>query len=347
MPSQPNTNGVLAIIPARQGSKSIPHKNIRSVGGKPLLAYSIEHALAAQRVDRVIVSTDSPYYADIARSYGAEVPFLRPEAIAQDHSTDLEVFQHALGWLGEHEGRIPGLCVHLRPTCPVRNPADIDEMIGILEGDARLDSVRSVAQSPETPYKMWFRGEDGRLAPVIPTDIREAHNQPRQQLPVTYLQNAAIDVTRSRTILEKHSMTGQAIYGYVMPAHFDIDYEDQLRRVSGYLLTQRDAHREPKTFCFDIDGVIACLSPGNDYAKADCHRNTIGAVNALYDRGHHIILFTARGYKTGIDWKECTEDQLRRWGVKYHELKFGKPAADYYIDDRMLSVEELLNMLNL
>jgi hypothetical protein len=117
--------------------------------------------------------------------------------------------------------------------------------------------------------------------------------------------------------------------------------------VSGYLLTQQDAHHEPKTFCFDIDGVIACLTPGNDYTKADCHLNTIGAVNALYDRGHHIILFTARGYKTGIDWKECTEDQLRRWGVKYHELKFGKPAADYYIDDRMLSVEELLNMLNL
>lgn len=343
------TNGVevLAIIPARQGSKSIPHKNIRSIGGKPLLAYSIEHALASERITRVIVSTDSPYYADIASKYGAEVPFLRPEEFARDDSTDLEVFRHALEWLRDNESYVPEICVHLRPTCPVRRPEDIDRMIMILEENEKLDSVRSVAPSPETPFKIWFRGADGLLTPVIQITIPEAYNQPRQQLPETYLQNAAIDVTRAGTIIGKNSMTGDKIYGYVMQEHHDIDYEDQLRKVAGFLMTQTDGHKEAKTFCFDIDGVIACLTPDNDYAKADCHRHTIDAINALYDRGHHIILFTARGYKTGIDWHQTTEDQMKRWGVKYHELKFGKPAADFYIDDRMISVEELRGMLNL
>ncbi len=165
--SEPSKPAVLALIPARQGSKSILHKNIRSIGGKPMLAYSIEHALAAKRVTRTIVSTDSPYYADIARSFGAEVPFLRPDAISQDHSTDLEVFAHALNWLREHENYVPDICVHLRPTYPVRNPADIDRMIEILESDPTLDAVRSVAESPETPYKIWFRGLMACLLPSL------------------------------------------------------------------------------------------------------------------------------------------------------------------------------------
>ena len=340
------TPHILAIIPARQGSKSIPHKNIRSVGGKPLMAYSIEHALSAKRITRTIVSTDSAYYADIARSYGAEVPFLRPEAISQDHSTDLEVFQHAMQWLKENENYVPDICVHLRPTSPVRKPSDIDSMIEILMENPRLDAVRSVAENLETPYKMWFRDEEGLLKPIVQRDlqgklIEEAYNMPRQKLPVTYLQNASVDVVRTSTLLEKNSMTGDAIYGYVMAENFDIDYESQLTRVATQLVTNGHGENKSKTFCFDIDGVIGCLTPDNDYAKADCHTSTIDIINTLYEQGHYIILFTARGTKTGIDWKNTTEEQLHRWGVKYHELKFGKPAADFYIDDRMITINDL------
>ncbi|MDO1451001.1 acylneuraminate cytidylyltransferase family protein [Rhodocytophaga aerolata] len=343
---------ILAIIPARQGSKSIPHKNIRSVGGKPLMAYSIEHALLAKRITRTIVSTDSAYYADIARSYGAEVPFLRPEAISQDHSTDLEVFQHALQWLQESENYVPDICVHLRPTSPVRKAADIDSMIEILMENPSLDAVRSVAANLETPYKMWFRDEEGLLKPIVQRDlqgklIEEAYNMPRQKLPVTYLQNASVDVVRTSTLLEKNSMTGDAIYGYVMAENFDIDYESQLTRVATQLVTNGHGENKSKIFCFDIDGVIACLTPDNDYAKADCHTSTIDIINTLYEQGHYIILFTARGTKTGIDWKNTTEEQLHRWGVKYHELKFGKPAADFYIDDRMITINDLEKIVKL
>ena len=220
---------VLALIPARSGSKSIVNKNIRLLCGKPLLAHSIEHAQKAKLVTRIIVSTDSRKYAAIAIRYGAEAPFLRPREISLDHSTDLEVFRHALEWLHDHENYLPDICVHLRPTHPVRNPGDIDSMISILVNNPKLDSVRSVVLSPETPYKMWFRDESGNLSPVIKSDIREAYNMPRQALPKTYLQNASIDVVRTKVILEKESMTGDVIHGFIMDQLWDIDQPDQLK----------------------------------------------------------------------------------------------------------------------
>ncbi len=136
---------ILALIPARSGSESIPHKNIRLVAGKPLLAYSIEHALASRLINRTIISTDSQAYAEVARQYGAEVPFLRPSEISQGNSTDMELFTHALKWLEENENYIPDICVHLRPTYPVRKVEDIDKVIQILLDSPGIDSVLEVA----------------------------------------------------------------------------------------------------------------------------------------------------------------------------------------------------------
>jgi CMP-N-acetylneuraminic acid synthetase len=217
---------ILALIPARSGSKSIPDKNIRAFAGKPLLAHSIEHARAARCTGRVIVSTDSEAYAEIARSYGAETPFLRPESLARDESTDLAVFLHALDWLRDHEGWQPDIVVHLRPTYPNRDPHDIDRVVEILRRDDSLDSVRTVAPAPATPYKMWTRDAGGLLTPVVDRGD-EAYNQPRQALPQVFLQNACIDAVRSRVIVERRSMTGRRIFGYVAEENLDIDtYED-------------------------------------------------------------------------------------------------------------------------
>ena len=99
-----------------------------------------------------------------------------------------------------------------------------------------------------------------------------------------------------------------------------------------------------KTFCIDIDGVIASIVPDNDYRKAAPLERTIASINRLFDAGHRIVLFTARGSKTGIDWRDLTRRQMRDWGVRHHELNFGKPAADYYVDDRNLSIEQLLDV---
>src|SRR5262244_2439518 len=124
-----STGGIVAIVPARGGSKSIPRKNIRPFGGVPLLAYSIEAGLSARLVDRVIVSTDDDEIAAIARRSGADVPFMRPPELAGDATPDLPVFQHALNWLDVHEGSRPDIVVQLRPTSPLRPPDCVDRAI--------------------------------------------------------------------------------------------------------------------------------------------------------------------------------------------------------------------------
>lgn len=355
---QPLTE-VLALIPARSGSKGIPHKNVRLLNGKPLIAHSIAHGLTAALVNRVIVSTDSEEYAEIARRYGAEIPFLRPTELAGDKSTDLEAFHHALTWLQEHEGYTPDICVHLRPTYPIRHIEDIDNIIQILIDNPGLDSVRSIAPAPETPFKMWFRDEEsGRLTPVIQSDIKDAHSMPRQSLPQTFLQNACVDAVRTRAILEQNSMTGTHIHGYVMEHNFDIDTELQLASAAGAIalstedeIAQKAAHLrqtlasgKPITFCFDIDGIIANLVPDGRYTLATPKPETVSAINRLYDKGYRITLFTARGTVTGLDWHNLTHQQMAEWGVKHHELILGKPAYDYVIDDKMLTLNEVCKL---
>lgn len=339
---------ILAIIPARSGSKSVKDKNVRIMNGKPMLAYSIEHALQSKLVNRVIVSTDSPAYQEVARQYGAETPFLRPKEISGDASLDIEVFDHALRWLADKEGYRADLCVHLRPTHPIRDPRDIDKMLAILLENPLIDSVRSVSPAMQTPYKMWIfpDQESDRMSPLVSCNVPEAYNTPRQGLPQVYMQNACIDVIREATILEKHSMTGDWIAGYKMKYDFDIDTEQDFLRAERLLLLEQALQEGRKLkVCCDIDGVIASKTPGNDYGKAMPVENNIQTLNALYEKGFHIVLFTARGYKTGIDWKKMTIRQMQEWNVHYHELLFGKPDADIYIDDKLFGIDELKAVL--
>jgi len=340
---------VLALIPARSGSKGVVDKNIRLLNGKPLIAYSIEQALSSKMVNRTIVSTDSPLYAEIAQKHRAEVPFMRPQEIAQDLSTDLEVFQHALAWLKEHENYQPDICLHLRPTHPIREIKDIDEILKNLIDNPGIDSIRSISPVAETPYKMWHKDDVNLLSPVVTCDLKDAYNLPRQQLPEVYTQNACIDAVRAKVIMQQHSMTGTAIMGYVMQDNFDIDTEEQFYRAETYLrmLQWKDqiTSGKPKTFCFDIDGVIATLVPDNNYELAQPNRNTIALINTLYELGQHIILFTARGSLTGIDWESITREQMVKWGVKHHKLAYGKPAADFYIDDRFIDLTDLYQLV--
>lgn len=224
---------VLAIIPARSGSKSVIDKNIRDMAGKPLLAWSVEHALASNRISRVIVSTDSEKYAAIAREYGAEVPFIRPAEYATDTALDIDVFRHALKWLKDNEGYVPDIVVQLRPTYPKRSPKDIDAMVDMLIADESADSVRSVAPATEVPYKMWLMDDETQMSlkPLI-TSIPECYNMPRQQLPKVYYQNACIDVMRTSTIMQKNSMTGEKILGFIMDENLDIDTEAEFVKAS-------------------------------------------------------------------------------------------------------------------
>ena len=330
---------VCAIIPARSGSKSVPHKNIRQMAGKPMLAYSIEHALQSEKINRVIVSTDSEQYAQIARSYGAEVPLLRPEEYATDTALDYDVFLHALTWLREKEGYEPDLVVQLRPTYPIRMISDLDAMIDRLWEQKEADAIRSIAPAKEIPYKMWTLGEEGVIHPFV-TSIKECYNMPRQQLPKVYYQNACIDIFRPRCLFQYHSMTGHNILGYVMKKNYDIDTEEEFLRAERYLKMMQGGQR----FVFDIDGVIAQFDPDLRYEEARPNEPMIRVIRKLYEAGNTIVLHTARGYVTGIDWEEVTKKQLAAFDCPYHELHFGKPNADYYIDDKMLDMNELLQI---
>ena len=161
---------VLAIIPARGGSKGIPRKNLVCFKGAPLVVHSIRHALESEQVNRVLVSTDDAEIRDVSLRHGAEVPFLRPAKFAEDHVLDLPVFEHALRFLEEVEGYRPEIVVHLRPTTPHRKPAWIDEAVRLLVSLPEADSVRSVSLPEKHPYRMFRIGPDGYLDPQRPGD---------------------------------------------------------------------------------------------------------------------------------------------------------------------------------
>ena len=236
---------ILAIIPARGGSKSIPRKNLIPVGGKPLIAYSIELARMSRLVTRTIVSTDDPQIADVARAHGGEVPFLRPAEYAQDLSPDIDVFRHALKWLVDHEGYRPELVVHLRPTGPVRRVELIDQAIELMLEHPEADALRSVSIPVQTPYKMW-RIEEGYLRPLLTlAGVPESYCAPRQSLPDVWWQNGYVDIIRPRSILEWGLMCGKTVLPFVVDEPIlEIDYPESLPLVEAALARLRtDAPR--------------------------------------------------------------------------------------------------------
>ncbi len=228
---------ILALIPARGGSKGTPRKNIRVVGGKPLLAYSIAQALASRQITRTIVSTDDEEIAQVARSYGAEVPFRRPRRFAGDRSPDIDVFRHALEWLRDHERYACDLVVHLRPTAPVRRVARIDEAIDLMVRRPHAHSLRSVSRAAQSPYKMW-RIDNGHLAPLLRIPgVAESHSVPRQQLPAVYWQNGYVDVIRPHVVLTLGRMAGRTIVPFVIDEPVpEFDYDEDLPQLEAALL---------------------------------------------------------------------------------------------------------------
>lgn len=219
---------VLALIPARGGSKGIPRKNIRPFAGHPLIAYSIAAGLQAERVGRVVVSTDDEEIAAVGRAYGAEAPFLRPPELASDLSTDLPTFEHALRWLKDNQGYVPDVVVQLRPTSPLRPPGLVDRAVQELMARSDADSVRGVVPAGENPHKMWrLNGEGHAMQPLLEVPgVAEPYNAPRQELPPIYWQTGHIDAIRVSTILRRHSMSGTKIFPLVIDPRYTVDIDN-------------------------------------------------------------------------------------------------------------------------
>jgi CMP-N-acetylneuraminic acid synthetase/RimJ/RimL family protein N-acetyltransferase len=207
---------LLALIPARGGSKSVPRKNILPIVGKPLIAWTIAAAKASGLCDPIIVSTDDPEIAAVAKREGADVPFLRPPEIARDDTPDFPVFKHAVEWLEKNEGWRPEIVAWLRPTSPLRTPEDICGALRILTSTG-ADAVRSVCAVDHHPYWMKSMDADGRLAPVIPG--HDEHAFPRRQLcPPVYALSGLVDVIRVSSALRNGALFAGDVRGYAAPA---------------------------------------------------------------------------------------------------------------------------------
>lgn len=219
----------IAIIPARGGSKGVPGKNIISLLGHPLIAYSISAALQSHSISRTIVSTDSEEIAAIARHYGAEVPFLRPTEFSTDISTDRVFLVHAIQWLATHEGFHPEYLVHLRPTTPLRDPTVIDEAVRLIKSTPAATSLRSAHLASKTPYKWFEMDELGYFRGIRRDDVRpEYYNLPRQSFPPVYDPNGYVDVVRASQLLNSPSVHGSAILGFVTPHSHEVDSLEDL-----------------------------------------------------------------------------------------------------------------------
>lgn len=210
---------MISIIPARSGSKSLIDKNIKNLSGHPLIAYSIAAAKLSNKINRIIVSTNSKKYAEIAKNYGAEVPFIRPNKISQDTSTDKDFLIHAMKWLKENEGTIPEYWVHLRPTTPLRDPNIINLAVDKLIKNRLATALRSGHKTPESPLK-WFIKREGYFKGIIEN---ENYNLPKETFEQVYIPDGFVDILRSSFILYNKELHGDKIIGFETPVCTEVD----------------------------------------------------------------------------------------------------------------------------
>ena len=216
---------VVALIPARAGSKRVPGKNIHLLAGHPLIAYTISAAKQSEVFNDVIVSTDSTYYGDIARHYGAEVPFLRPAEFAGDLSPDIEWVEDSLKRL-QDEGRSYDCFSILRPTSPFRLPGSIKRAWRAFLAEDGVDSLRAVERCKQHPGKMWVvRGN--RMVPFMPlTPSKQPwHSSQYQSLPEVYVQNASLEIAWTKVVFNEETIAGNILMPFVTKDHegFDVN----------------------------------------------------------------------------------------------------------------------------
>jgi N-acylneuraminate cytidylyltransferase/CMP-N,N'-diacetyllegionaminic acid synthase len=217
------SNKILAIIPARGGSKGIPQKNIRLLNNKPLIAYTIEEAMKSKLVDRVIVSTENEEIYKISKQYGAELPFMRPVEFAQDSTPGIDPILHCIKWMEINENYVPDYVVCLQCTSPFRRAEQIDEALKrIIEEDA--DSLVSLREIEENPYwmKKLVNGKMQNFLENIELISR------RQELPPVYLLNGAIYIAKTESLLKNGNWYADNTIPYIMDKISSTDIDDIL-----------------------------------------------------------------------------------------------------------------------
>lgn len=214
----------IALIPARAGSKRIKDKNVAELGGHPLIAYTIAAAAGAGVFDKIMVSTDSELYADVARHYGAEIPFLRPVELAGDKSPDIDWIVHALNYYSERGEEFDAFAI-LRPTSPCRKAHTIRRAWEQFTSQLGVDSLRAVELCAQHPGKMWIvRGDRMHpLMPMAPEEITPYHSTQYAGLPKVYVQNASLEIAWSRVAIEKNTIAGEVMTPFLTVADEGLD----------------------------------------------------------------------------------------------------------------------------
>ena len=217
---------IVALIPARSGSKRVPRKNVRRLGDHPLIAYTIRSVIESGIFADVVVSTDSDAIAEVARYYGADVPFLRPAALAGDTSPDIEWVEFTLRELAS-QGRAYDCFSLLRPTSPFRTAATIRRAWGEFQAEGTVDSLRAVEPCRQHPAKMWVvRGK--RMTPLLPYGPARQpwHSSQYQSLPVVHVQNASLEIAWTRVVLEQRTIAGGVVLPFLTEGSEGFDIND-------------------------------------------------------------------------------------------------------------------------
>ena len=234
---------ILAIIPARGGSKGLPRKNIKPLLGKPLIAWTIEQAENSKYINKVIVSTDDEEIAKISKEFGAEVPFLRPEELARDDSPTIDAIMHAINWFEKRE-EFFNIIVLLQPTSPLRTTNDIDKAIELFLNDKNALSLVSVKENEHPPF--WsFKIENNLINPLFGDEYLKKR---RQELPKSYMPNGAIYISCVDVLKEYKSFYTPKTISYIMSSErsIDIDNEFDFSLVEFVLRNKGDIYEKNK-----------------------------------------------------------------------------------------------------
>ena len=326
----------IAFIPVRGGSKSIPLKNIKIINGRPLVYWTAKAANDSANIEKVFIATDSADIKRVTLSFGlpkVSVYDRKPENATDTAGTESVILEYIDAAKPAPEDNF----ILIQATSPLLSAKMLDDMFSGWEksgADSALSCVR---------VKRFYWSENG-----TPLNYDFRARPRRQEFAGLLMENGACYINSTANILRGKCRLSGRVYAHEMPEETAVEIDEpsdwnvveKLLRAANPVPVPTD-----KTFCFDIDGVLGEKADAKemegDYRENTPNKEIIAFCNRIYDAGNKIILHTARGSGTGQDWRDVTEKQLADWGVKYHALHFGKPPADFYIDDKAMTLEML------
>ena len=342
---------ILGFIPCRSGSKRIVDKNLEIFNSKSLINNIYAKAELSKYIDDIVISTDSFAYLESVNKGIKYIDIgLRSIKNSSDEANDKEVLYEVIKKL-EKKGLRYDYVVHLRPTYPALLNNAIDDAIRFLNSFPEATSLKSVEKLDLLYQKCLIEDPIDSSKLISLNGNIENTSMPSQYCNNLYAQTAAIDIYKTRNILEGN-LWGDHCLKYEF-GNISADINDYFDFIGAYgsldqfELINKIKKREIIEICFDIDGVIFSRTANNNYSEAIPNKGVIKFVKLLHAMGFKIILHTARGSKTGINWENLTRLQLRENDIPFNKLIFGKPGSEFYIDDRSISIKKLKDILNL